>query len=129
MKKFPQPAFPPRRPGRGDIAALLWVALLAGAATGCAESPETDDWVGRWNGPEGAWLEVSGSGGRYEITVNNLDGARTFEGRSRGDRIEFERDGTLEILRPTDGEGTGMKWLTGGEDCLTIRPGEGYCRD
>ena len=29
----------------------------------------------------------------------------------------------------TDGDATGMKWLAGKARCLTVRVGEGYCRD
>jgi len=46
-----------------------------------------------------------------------------------GDHVEFERDGIKESLRPTDGNTTGMKWLAGKADCLTVKTGEGYCRD
>jgi len=42
---------------------------------------------------------------------------------------EFERDGLQESIRPTNGDETGMKWLAGKKNCLTVRPGEGYCRD
>ena len=30
---------------------------------------------------------------------------------------------------PTDGDATGLKYLAGKKDCLTVEPGEGYCRD
>lgn len=46
-----------------------------------------------------------------------------------GDRIEFRRDGTNESLRAADRDAAGMKWLAGKKNCLTIKPGEGYCRD
>ena len=104
--------------------------LAAVLAVGCTKSaPSTDAWVGRWIGPEGTYLDVAGAGGAYEITVMNLDGARTFTGAARGDEIVFERDGTAESLRATDGNATGMKWLAGKANCLTVRAGEGYCRD
>jgi hypothetical protein len=34
-----------------------------------------------------------------------------------------------EVIRATNGNGTGMKWLVGKADCLTVRVGEGYCKD
>jgi hypothetical protein len=35
----------------------------------------------------------------------------------------------MESIRATDGPATGMKWLSDKSNCLTIRSGEGYCRD
>jgi hypothetical protein len=90
----------------------------------------TDAWLGRWNGPEGTFLLLEKAGGEgYSVTVQNLDGPRVFRGTAIGDRIEFDRDGVTKSVRPTDGAATGMKWLADKADCLTIRYGEGYCRD
>jgi hypothetical protein len=119
------------------IGSFLSVTLIAGIAVGCTRSSpppvataeNADAWVGRWNGPEGTYLHVAGANGVYEITIMDLDSARTFKGLAAGDRIDFERDGTKESLRSTDGNGTGMKWLAGKADCLTVKTGEGYCRD
>lgn len=120
---------------------------LAGVLAGCQDRPEDapsstmtnapaanappapDRWLGTWNGPEGTFLRLAGGGGQYDITVQNLDGPRTFKGKAVGDRIEFERDGTKESVRATGGVETGMKWLSEKKDCLTVRSGEGYCRD
>ena len=126
-------------------ASILLTATLAALGSGCAPddsaptagngaasasaSATTDAWVGRWNGPEGTYLDVAGGNGRYEITVKDLDRARTFPGSTVGDHVEFQRDGTNESLRPTNGNDTGMKWLAGKTNCLTIKLGEGYCRD
>lgn len=99
---------------------------------GCAPEPPAvipPDWLGRWNGPEGTWLEVSARGAGYEVTIRNLDGARTFPATAAAGVLEFERDDTSETLRITDGAGTGMKWLQEKSRCLTVRSGEGYCRD
>ncbi len=38
-------------------------------------------------------------------------------------------NGPEGTIRATSGAETGMKWLSDKLDCLTIRPGEGYCRD
>ena len=112
--------------------AATWPALIAVCAAGCGGAstpPPTDAWVGRWNGPEGTYLEIAGAGGVYEITVKDLDAARTFRGNAAGDRILFLRGGTTESLRATNGDETGMKWLAGKANCLTIKSGEGFCRD
>jgi hypothetical protein len=89
----------------------------------------TDKWIGQWNGPEGTFLRLAGGQGKYEITIQNLDGPRTFQGSTAGGQIQFERDGLKESIRATDGAETGMKWLSGKSNCLTVRAGEGYCRD
>jgi hypothetical protein len=94
-----------------------------------SRAPATDRWLGRWNGPEGTFLQLEGGDGRYVVTIQDLDGPRRFQGTGVGDWIELERDGVRESVRPTDGVGTGMKWLADKRDCLTIRLGEGYCRD
>lgn len=129
------------------VRSLLLIALIAGVVPSCTRSssdaapdrheggtparaaPMTDDWVGRWNGPEGTYLQIDGGNGSYEVTVKDLDRARSFKGLAVGNRIEFERDGTKESLRATNGKDTGMKWLDGKANCLTVKPGEGYCRD
>jgi hypothetical protein len=127
---------------------LLLVALLSAMTLGCARhdpeagqspdeaqdtpantTPRADGWIGRWTGVEGTYLEVAGGNGEYEITIKDLDVARTFKGSAVGDHIEFQRDGGQESLRATNGDETGMKWLVGKTNCLTIKPGEGYCRD
>lgn len=59
----------------------------------------------------------------------NLDGARTFPATATAEGISFERDGVRESIRVTDGAATGMKWLADKSDCLTVKPGEGYCRN
>ncbi|MEP7206627.1 MAG: hypothetical protein ABI920_06795 [Casimicrobiaceae bacterium] len=88
-----------------------------------------DRWLGRWNGPEGTFLRITGGNGSYEVTIRDLDGPRSFRGAGADDRIEFTRDGRSESIRATGGAATGMKWLADKHDCLTIRRGEGFCRD
>jgi len=90
---------------------------------------KTDTWVGRWNGPEGTSLLLSKRGVRYVIRIRSLDRQIAYEGIPAGDRIDFIRNGTTESLRVTNGKDTGMKWLSGKTECLTIKPGEGFCRD
>jgi hypothetical protein len=72
---------------------------------------------------------LEGGNGRYEVTIQNLDGPRVFQGVAVGARIEFERDGRAEAVHATNGADTGMKWLADKTNCLTVRVGEGYCRD
>jgi hypothetical protein len=88
-----------------------------------------DGWLGRWNGPEGTFLLLERPNGGYRITLQNLDGPRVFPAAAAGEQIQFARDGVAEVVRATDGTATGMKWLADKTDCLTIRYGEGYCRD
>jgi hypothetical protein len=109
--------------------ASLPAAAATPAAVQPATAPATDKWLGKWTGPEGTFLQVTGGGGTYEVTIQNLDGPRKFQGRVEGGQIAFERDGKKEILRATNGADTGMKWLSEKSDCLTVRTGEGYCRD
>ncbi len=92
-------------------------------------TPIADKWVGKWIGPEGTFIQIAGGNGKYEITIQNLDGQRSFQGGAAGQQIAFERDGVKETLRATSGAETGMKWLSEKSNCLTVRVGEGYCRD
>ena len=87
-------------------------------------------WLGTWIGPEGTFLKlVAKPDSTYEITIKNLDGERTFEGVGGSAHIDFERDGARERIRATDGKATGMKWLADKSKCLTVKTGEGYCRE
>jgi hypothetical protein len=94
------------------------------ASSGSARADAiTDRWAGQWNGPEGTFLRIVGAQGKYEITIQNLDGPRTFQASASGDQVE------KESIRATGGAETGMKWLADKSNCLTVRAGEGYCRD
>ena len=139
-----RPLHMPRIPRAPLCASALSLAL----ALGCSKNPTpsvaidapsssasntqvqvTDGWVGQWNGPEGTYLSISGSNGRYDLTIKNLDGPRSFKGSAAEEQIDFERDGAKETLKATDGQGTGMKWLTEKKNCLTVKAGEGFCRN
>lgn len=88
------------------------------------------DWTGQWNGPEGTALKLEAmAGGKFAVIIRNLDGERRFEGVRQGTQVHFERDGRQEVIKGTDGAGTGMKWLADKTNCLTVNPGEGYCRE
>lgn len=97
-----------------------------------ASAPRTADaWLGRWIGPEGTFVDLSArtGGAGYSVTIQSLDGPATYEGRAVEGGIAFERAGQTETLRATDGQATGMKWLLDKKNCLTVRTGEGFCRD
>ena len=102
---------------------------IAASSSGTTSATVTDKWQGKWRGPEGTFLQFVGSNGKYEVTIQNLDGPRTFRGNAAGDHIKFERDGVKESLSATNGAETGMKWLSEKSSCLTVRAGEGYCKD
>jgi hypothetical protein len=115
--------------GCRDRPTTLEKTLEAAPGLKADDAPFTDAWLGQWNGPEGTFLRLAGGSGDYLVKIQNLDGPRTFLGKAVGKEIQFERDGVQETLRPTNGDETGMKWLAGKTNCLTVRPGEGYCRD
>ncbi|KQN35352.1 hypothetical protein [Sphingomonas sp. Leaf38] len=90
------------------------------------------DYTGRWIGVEGMVLDITRTTtpGRYTLAMQwDLDNKGTFDGIASGDTITFDRGGIRETLRPTNGDATGLKYLFGKTDCLTVKPGEGYCRD
>lgn len=94
--------------------------------------PAPADPVGRWTGVEGTYLIVKRGArpGTYRLTMQwSLDDKGSFDGVARGDTIEFDRGATRETLRPTNGDATGLKYLAGKKDCLTVKVGEGYCRE
>ena len=103
--------------------------VIAANSPGTTSAPVADQWIGRWSGPEGTFLQLAGGNGKYEVTIQNLDGPRTFQGSAAGNQVAFERNGVKESLRATNGTETGMKWLSEKSECLTVRAGEGYCRD
>lgn len=125
---------------KGVAALALTFALLgctertAGPGQASAASANTvaelrsDAWLGSWEGVEGTSLRLAGGQGSYQVTIRNLDGSRSFQGRAVGDGIAFERDGSEEVMRATNGVGTGMKWLAEKTNCLAVRPGESWCR-
>lgn len=106
-----------------------------GAAAGETETvaATTDGWLGRWTGPEGLFLtvEAGAAPGTYDLVVKgDLDSeGDPFTGTAGGDTIVFTRDGTRETIRKASGDETGLKWLAGKNDCVMIKPGEGFCRD
>ena len=130
-------SFMKRRSAIGSLfllAAVLGCRNQAAGPSPSASSQEaavapTDQWLGRWNGPEGTYLQISKNSGAYVLEIRDLDGSKTFTGSRDGSRIAFTRDGKQEFLTAGEGPATGMKWLSNKKDCLLTRPGEGWCRD
>jgi heat shock protein HslJ len=89
----------------------------------------TNRWLGRWEGPEGTFLQLAKNGDKYVVEIQDLDGPKTFEGFGDGHRIRFTRDGKTEFISAGDGQATGMKWLADKKNCLLTKQGEGWCRD
>lgn len=114
----------PRQPQTANV--------VAPPAASPSPAPSTPDYRGRWTGVEGMFLDVTSGGapGRYRLTMQyDLDHRGTFAAQQNGAALMFERNGRPLVLRPTDGAATGLRYLAGKRDCLTVAPGEGYCRD
>ena len=97
-----------------------------------APKPKAPNYTGRWIGVEGMVLDIARAGapGHYDLTMQwDLDNKGKFDGTINGRTITFVRNDIVETLRPTDGDATGLKYLAGKTDCLTVKSGEGYCRD
>ena len=91
-----------------------------------------DAWIGRWNGVEGTYLVVSkgDAPARYRLEMQyTLDDKGSFDGRGTDTGIAFTRPDGDQVLSASDGDATGLKYLAGKKDCLTVKSGEGYCRD
>ncbi len=105
------------------------IACILGLAACKKDADPYANWLGKWTGPEGTYLDLSIRDGKYAVVVANLDGPITFEGFATPEGISFVRDGKTETIKPGKGIDTGMKWLAEKQDCLIINHGEGFCRD
>ena len=97
-----------------------------------ADSAQTEAaYLGRWVGVEGMYLEVeSKPGGGVSLQMQwDLDNSGAFDGSVTAEGLRFMREGLAETAVHTDGNATGLKHLAGKTDCLTVKQGEGYCRD
>lgn len=101
-------------------------------ATSPVEAAKVEaDYVGKWIGPEGLVLDVKAKPGGGVTIANQwtLDDKGTFDGSVTAEGLRFMRNGEAVTATPSDGDATGMKWLAGKKDCLTVKVGsEGYCR-
>lgn len=99
------------------------------ATTGAAQSEA--DYLGRWSGVEGMYLVVAAkpAGGLTLEMQWDLDNKGAFDGSVTAAGIGFMRNGVAERAMHTNGASTGLKYLAEKKDCLTVKPGEGYCRD
>lgn len=89
------------------------------------------DYVGRWTGVEGMYLVVASKpGGGVTLDMQwDLDNKGAFDGSVTAEGLRFMRNGVAESAVHSNGDATGLKYLAGKQDCLTVKPSEGYCRD
>lgn len=124
----------------GNAAVAVGGSIANAVETGAADLKkevtgkpvDRDDWVGRWKGVEGTYLVVSKGkdAGTYKLEMQyTLDDKGSFDGKGTSTGISFKRPDGEQTLHPSDGDATGLKWLAGKKDCLTVHTGEGYCRD
>jgi hypothetical protein len=105
---------------------------LGETVTNIAAPVDRDAWIGKWTGVEGTMLTIAKTDdpGRYKLDMQyTLDDKGSFEGTGNDAGIAFRRPDGAQVLRATDGDATGLKYLAGKKDCLTVKQGEGYCRD
>ncbi|WP_295684191.1 hypothetical protein [uncultured Nevskia sp.] len=114
---------------QGNESSAQPAAAASASSTDKAPEFNADQWIGRWNGPEGTYLAISKSDVGYALEIADLDGPKAYSALAVGKHLMFERNGKAESIRATDGKQTGMKWLQDKTNCLTINTGEGYCRD
>lgn len=102
------------------------------SSTGAVEPVASAAWTGRWQGPEGLFLDISTTqvAGQVRLRLkDSLDGEGQYVGQVRGDTIAFERRGRVESLRRGIGSETGFSTLRSRTDCLIVQTNvEGYCR-
>lgn len=119
--------------GEGEALGANGESAIGGAAmVDPAAIARADGWVGRWRGVEGLNLVIAKgeAPGTYSLDMQySLDDKGVFVGTATAAGIAFTRPDGAQVLRPTDGDATGLKWLAGKKDCLTVKQGEGYCRD
>lgn len=120
---------PTPRPSLATITRPACMPAYPGAFAEC-------EFLGRWRGVEGMYLVVSkGDGrGRYRVEMQwDLDHHGVFAADAVSEPaapgLVFTRSGKALTLRRSDGDATGLKHLAGKQDCLTVAPGEGWCRD
>lgn len=106
------------------------MATASASPPAATASDDAKKWAGRWIGVEGTYLVVTPTGpGTVSLEMQyDLDNKGTYPATVTPEGLRFTRDGEQMLLRPSDGDATGLKWLAGKKDCLTVKSGEGYCR-
>ena len=96
------------------------LAVLASAHFASAATSYTDNFDR---------LTLNGGTYTYNTVVTAGNGGAVTDGSVTAEGLRFMRNGVAETAVPSDGDATGLKYLAGKQDCLTVKPGEGYCRD
>ena len=88
-------------------------------------------WTGKWTGVEGMYVTITPTEpGKYQLEMqSDLDTKATYDGRDSEHGIQFSRGNEQLSLHRGNGDETGLKYLAGKQECLIVKPGEGYCRD
>ena len=94
-------------------------------------APSHSEWVGKWTGPEGLYVQITSTGaGAYNLEMqSDLDTRGTYPGQDAEGGIQFARGGKYLLLRAATGDETGLKYLAGEKSCLMVETGEGYCKE
>lgn len=88
-------------------------------------------WAGRWTGVEGMYVDITPTEPEhYRLNMqSDLDTHGVYEGHDSEHGIKFTRKDQPFSLHRTSGKETGLKYLAEKQTCLTVKTGEGYCRD
>lgn len=92
------------------------------------ESRLTDQWVGRWSGAEGSFLDIVPDSARYKIAINKSGKFGEYQGTADNNRIKFTRNGVVEFIGMGD-ESASREKKPEGNKCLMITKSEFYCRE
>lgn len=129
----PAPAPMPEPPAPATVESPSTNAPTPATASTPGDSADAADaaYLGRWTGVEGMYLVVAAKpGGGVTLDMQwDLDHKGKFDGSVTAEGLRFMREGVAETAVHSDGNATGLKYLAGKKDCLTVKPGEGYCRD
>lgn len=124
---------PPPAPAESNQAGSLGgPAENAATPAQTATTAKTEaGYLGRWKGVEGMFLDVKPKAGGGVAIENqwDLDHKGNADGSVTAEGLRWLRDGAAVTAVASDGDATGLKYLAGKKDCLTVKPGEGYCRD
>ena len=119
--------------GPANVAEATNAVEPANGSGAIVAPPATETaYLGKWIGPEGLVLDVTAKAGGG-VAINNqwtLDDKGQFAGSVTAEGLRWMRGNAPVTAVMTDGDATGMKWLAGKKNCLTVTAGsEAYCRD